>query len=64
VGKIAKKAVCRSIFDNMALYFECRINKGYYCFLLILALIKIKNKQTEKLKNTYLAVSVLFSSIW
>jgi len=25
VGKIAEKAVCRSIFDNMTLYFECRI---------------------------------------
>jgi len=33
VGKIGKKAVCRSVFfDNMALYlalyFECRINKN------------------------------------
>jgi len=27
VGKIAEKAVGR-IFDNMALYFECRINKN------------------------------------
>jgi len=28
VGKIAEKAVYRSVFfDNMALYFECRINK-------------------------------------
>jgi len=26
VGKIAEKAVCRSVIsDNMALYFECRI---------------------------------------
>jgi len=25
VGKIAEKAVCRSVyFDNMALYFECQ----------------------------------------
>jgi len=28
LGKIAEKAVCRSVFDNMALYFECRINKN------------------------------------
>jgi len=30
VGKIADKAVCRSecIFDNIALYYECRINKN------------------------------------
>jgi len=29
MGKIAKKAVCRSVFfDNLALYFECRINKN------------------------------------
>jgi len=27
VGKIAEKAVCRSV-DNMALYFECLINKN------------------------------------
>jgi len=27
VGKITEKAVCTDIFDNMALYFECRINK-------------------------------------
>jgi len=30
LGKIAEKAVCRSvIFDNMALYFECRMNKKH-----------------------------------
>jgi len=28
VGKIAEKAVCGSIFGNIALYFECRINKN------------------------------------
>jgi len=29
MGKIAEKAVCKSIFfDNIALYFECRINKN------------------------------------
>jgi len=29
VGKIAEKAVCKSvIFDNMALYFQCRISKS------------------------------------
>jgi len=31
VGKIAEKAVCRSVFCvkyNMALYYECRINKN------------------------------------
>jgi len=33
VGNIAEKAVCRSvflecIFDNMALYFDCRINQN------------------------------------
>jgi len=27
VGKIAEKAVCRSV-HNMALYFQCRINKN------------------------------------
>jgi len=31
VGKISEKAVCGSIFfDNMALYFECRINKNRF----------------------------------
>jgi len=29
VGKIAEKAVCRSIC-NTALYFECRINKNAF----------------------------------
>jgi len=46
VGKITEKAVCKSVFfDNMALYFEYRINKnalleqtailptGYYYYL-------------------------------
>jgi len=28
VGKIAEKAVCECIFD-MALYFECQINKTH-----------------------------------
>jgi len=28
VGKIAEKAVCRSVFYNMAQYFDCRINKN------------------------------------
>jgi len=28
VGKIAEKAVCRRVFDNIARYFECRINKN------------------------------------
>jgi len=29
VGKIAEKAVCKSVFfDNVALYFECQINKN------------------------------------
>jgi len=41
VGKIAEKAVCRCVFLNMALYFECRINKKHTpsvsdCFLAIL----------------------------
>jgi len=27
MGKIAEKAVCRSVF-NMALYFECSINQN------------------------------------
>jgi len=33
VGKIAKKAVFRVYFDNMAQYFECQINKNaLFCF--------------------------------
>jgi len=37
VGKFAKKAVGISIFDNIALYFKCQINKNALpsdCFFL------------------------------
>jgi len=36
LSKIAEKAVCGSIFDNITLHFECRINKKRtpsHCFL-------------------------------
>jgi len=32
VGKIAEKTVCSVFFDNMALYFECRISKTHWRF--------------------------------
>jgi len=30
VGKIAEKQSIGAYFDNMALYFECRINKNIF----------------------------------
>jgi len=49
VGIILEKAVCRSfIFDNMALYFECRINEKRTpldCFLAILPTVKSRKKK-------------------
>jgi len=34
VGKISEKAVCMSVFfDNMARYFECRINETHSFWL-------------------------------
>jgi len=38
VGKIAEKAVCRSVF-YIALYFECRINKKALLQTVLLAIL-------------------------
>jgi len=77
VDKIAQKAVvCRSIFDTMALYFECRIKKNALRQTVFLAIFptgkdligkdsnwnSVKDKLTKK-KFNYQYLKILCLSI-
>jgi len=58
VGKIPEKAVCRSvfecIFDNMALYNECQINKKALFRTVFWRFCTLGNKRNAKYKTNHL----------